>query len=333
MICYTGDGWQSSLENQTRGRALPQPPADGSRAFAVRPGLDAGRSGRAGAARAADRDLPGSRRHQPILLCRRPAPDRVWTLRSIGRCGCARVCARWPAGPGRPRRGPVPYAVISQPAPDPMQPEVQARLRRAGTDYPPECVRLYLPSRRQRRHAARRLGLLSVRPWRRRVQALPPDRRDPLDEALALRAWVAGRCVYSLAVPPIPAEPTMSMPFSATPGAATATCSRLPWRFSAARRASLPASRPASRLATRTATASTCAARTSMPGRKCISRMRAGWLLTRRQGRVTDGTVPNAQNAAFGRAGCPGCASSPGRGLGVCLAPARRHCADLSAMS
>ena len=33
---------------------------------------------------------------------------------------------------------------------------------------------------------------------------MPPDRRDPLDEALALRAWVSNRCVYSLAVPPIP---------------------------------------------------------------------------------------------------------------------------------
>ena len=38
------------------------------------------------------------------------------------------------------------------------------------------------------------------------LQDLSPARRDPLDEALAIRAWVSARCVYSLAVPPIPAD-------------------------------------------------------------------------------------------------------------------------------
>ena len=98
-----------------------------------------------------------------------------------------------------------PYTVVSAPAPDVARPETQARLRRAGMEYPFSVRRHYLSN----------IGAGITQPddlafFRQAVdealQTLPPKRRDPLDEALALRDWVSQRCVYSLAPPPISEE-------------------------------------------------------------------------------------------------------------------------------
>lgn len=98
-----------------------------------------------------------------------------------------------------------PYQTVSIPPPDPALPDVQARLRSAGEDYPAEVRVRYLDLKAD--------GLMQPEDadfFRRSVaeatHLLPPDRRDPLDDALALRDWVSRRCTYSLAPPPIPAD-------------------------------------------------------------------------------------------------------------------------------
>jgi len=103
--------------------------------------------------------------------------------------------------------GPVhfPYAVVSRPAPDAAKPETQDRLRRAGTDYPSEVWRLYLSTSGSGITQSEDLAFFR-QAVAEAVRPLPPGRRDPLDEALALRAWVSQRCVYSLAPPPIPED-------------------------------------------------------------------------------------------------------------------------------
>lgn len=95
------------------------------------------------------------------------------------------------------------YSIVSALAPDPSQPAVEARLRRAGTNYPEEVRRLYLPV------SDNDLTQTSdVAFYRQAVaeatQDLPPARQDPLDRALALRQWVSHRATYSLTVKPIP---------------------------------------------------------------------------------------------------------------------------------
>ncbi|MDQ2687317.1 MAG: transglutaminase domain-containing protein, partial [Armatimonadota bacterium] len=96
------------------------------------------------------------------------------------------------------------YGIVSALAPDLSQPGVEARLRRAGTAYPEEVRRLYLPVEQNDLTQSSDVDF-----YRQAVaeatQDLPPSRQDPLDRALALRQWVSQRCVYSLAVPPIPA--------------------------------------------------------------------------------------------------------------------------------
>ena len=102
--------------------------------------------------------------------------------------------------------GPVhfPYAVVSSPAPDPTQPEVQDRLRGRAQEYPAEVRQLYLSQTDNGITQAEDTAFYH-QCVAEALQDLPADRRDPLDEALAIRAWVSDRCVYSLAVPPIPA--------------------------------------------------------------------------------------------------------------------------------
>lgn len=101
--------------------------------------------------------------------------------------------------------GPVrfPYTVISSPAPDSAVPAVQDRLRAAGTDYPADVRHLYLDPRPNDITTTDDLAFYRQAAGEA-VSGLPPDRRDPLDEALAIRDWVSRRCVYSLSPPPIP---------------------------------------------------------------------------------------------------------------------------------
>jgi len=192
---YTGDGWQSSLENQTR--RVEGPDDDGSY------------------------DLPADLTPGDV-----PAPEAPFltaTFRVLGETGqfyyaaVPRRLGMEAAAMRRPRLvrdgrldladgGSVhfSYTVTSQIAPDPMQPAEQDRLRQAGTDYPADVRALYLPLPRSALTTADDQSFYR-RMLAEALQTLPPNRHDPLDEALNIRAWVSQRCVYSLAVPLIPA--------------------------------------------------------------------------------------------------------------------------------
>ena len=95
------------------------------------------------------------------------------------------------------------YRIVSTLAPDLSEPGVEARLRRASTDYPEEVRRLYLPVSDNDLTQTTDVAF-----YRQAVaeatQDLPPARRTPLDRALALRDWVSHRATYSLTVKPIP---------------------------------------------------------------------------------------------------------------------------------
>ena len=201
---YTGAGWQSSLENNTAAPPGEEAPGGDQTSYGVPPDLTPG-------------DVDGG-----------DAPSMTATFHVVGdtsqfyyAAGPRRVLL--PLGPAQYNQGlrvykdgkldfasssPVRYnyQVASVPAPDVDQPETQARLRRAGDDYPSEVRRLYLP----RIEANGVTQPEDVDFFRQAVaeaeRALPADRRDPFDEALALRDWVSRRCIYSLAPPPIADE-------------------------------------------------------------------------------------------------------------------------------
>ena len=197
---YTGAGWQSSLENKTE--LLSAVPADADHAgYALQSDF-----------------MPGDTSPSPSL------PVLTATFHVIGNTSQFYYASNPKAliVPAQAVRGDVsfcrdgrlnlaaqgvrfPYAVVSSPLPDAMDPAVQERLRQGGTDYPAEVRQLYLDPKgagitQTDDMAFFRQALAEA------VASLPPDRRDPLDEALALRAWVSQRCVYSLVPPPIPDE-------------------------------------------------------------------------------------------------------------------------------
>ena len=98
------------------------------------------------------------------------------------------------------------YRVMSLLAPDPDDPAVQARLRWAGTNYPAEVRRLYLGNmggEDSRTLSPQAASFYTDAVWKA-LHGLPADRRTPIDEALAIRDWVADRATYSLVAPAIP---------------------------------------------------------------------------------------------------------------------------------
>ena len=199
---YTGEGWQSSLEEAKE--PADGPVTDGDReSYGIRPDLTPGDGNEAAIPlmTATFRVLgetsqfyyAANPRH--VLL----GAETLRDSQGVRVYGDGRVDVL----SGSPVQ--FPYAVVSLPAPDPARPEVQDRLRQAGTDYPLRVRRLYL--------STTGAGITSPEDTAffrqavsEAVQSLPPDRRDPLDEALALRDWVSRRCVYSLAPPPIPED-------------------------------------------------------------------------------------------------------------------------------
>jgi transglutaminase-like putative cysteine protease len=198
---YTGAGWQSSLENDqthiTVGNAVPAaagdlvgyilqagltpgdlvPPADS-------PPLTTTYEVRGETNQFYYADTP----HQIIFEAARDTSGlQTWL---DGRLGLV---------DGNTVR--FPYQVVSQAVPDLSQPGVADRLRVAGTDYPDRVRSLYLTQSRTAQPE-------DIEFYRQCIgeafQALPPDRRDPLDEAAALRDWVSKRCIYTLTPPPLP---------------------------------------------------------------------------------------------------------------------------------
>ncbi len=200
---YTGVGWQSSFEGSAEPAHDEGDSSDGSESYDVRSDLTPG-------------DAAGDDSH-PLTATFQVMGE---TSQFYYAAGPRRVTL--PAGPAQSNEGvrayrdgrldltsggPVrfTYEVASTPAPDVARREAQDLLRRAGADYPPEVQRLYLRAgaegvTRPEDAAFFRQSVAEA------VRALPPDRRDPFDKALALRDWVARRCVYSLAPPPIADE-------------------------------------------------------------------------------------------------------------------------------
>jgi len=199
---YTGAGWQSSLENQhtevVRGDAGDGP----TQSYAVPSDLTPG-------------DVPASSAVPPLSATfqARGETGQFYYAAPAGRILFSKSVARAGRRPDACRdgrldladHGPVrfPYTVVSSPAPDASVPAVQDRLRAAGTDYPAEVRSLYLDPRPNDITGPDDLAFFK-RSAAEAVSGLLPDRRDPLDEALAIRDWVSRRCVYSLSPPPIP---------------------------------------------------------------------------------------------------------------------------------
>lgn len=190
---YMGTGWQSSQENEAV-------PVDG-------PDVGGGYL------------LPA--RLTPGDLAAPTAPTLTATFKVLGETGqfyYAAVPSRLEmesASQHRPRRCPdgrldlddrsrvnFSYTVTSQLAPDPMRPADQERLRSAGTDYPAEVRRLYLPQARNGLTTEGDTAFFRAM-LAEALRNLPPDRQTPLDKAQAIRTWVSQRCTYSLTVRPI----------------------------------------------------------------------------------------------------------------------------------
>jgi len=197
---YTGAGWQSLLEESNF--LADGPTADGDReSFGVRPNLTPGDGDEAAVPLmiATFRVLGNTNQfyyaanpRQVLFGSEMIRFDQRVRVYNDGRLDLV--------SNGSVR---FPYQVVSAPAPDATRPETQSRLRQAGTEYPPEVRQRYLSTSGEgitqpEDQAFFRQAVADA------VQALPPGRRDPLDEALALRDWVSRRCVYSLAPPPIP---------------------------------------------------------------------------------------------------------------------------------
>ncbi len=138
----------------------------------------------------------------------------------------------------------------------------------------------------------------------------------------AIRAWVANRCVYSLAVPPIPPEADHVHAFLGD--TRRGYCDMFASSMAVlCRTAGIPA-----RLATGFAPGDPDGDSFNLRGEDKhawteVYFPRVGWVaFDPTAGSRTDGTVPNAQGKTFGQLAVPS-ALCPGRRLGVCLASAR----------
>ena len=197
---YTGDGWQSSLENNTRKIADSSAVSDDRLRFDLPAALTPG-------------DTPPLKgtpalttlfevRGETSQFYYAAAPGQiVFDAHSVRDLPSVQVCDDGRLGLTDGSRVQFPYQVVSSPPPDLAQPGMLTRLRQAGTNYPDSVTRLYLPqsSNAQPEDLAFYQQCVSEA-----LQDLPPDRHDPLDEAQALRAWVSRRCVYTLTLPPLP---------------------------------------------------------------------------------------------------------------------------------
>ena len=201
---YTGDGWQSSLEDNqqkiTVGSAVSEDRLSYDLGPALTPGLTPG-----------DMTQPGGSAPLTATFEVRGITNQfyyadspryiIFDPNAANNFDGVQVCQDGRLGLADNRRVRFPYQVVSLSPPDLSQPGVSERLRQAGTNYPADVSHLYLAQSS------------NVQPddlafYRQCVdaalQSLPPNRHDPLDEASALRDWVSHRCVYTLTPPPLP---------------------------------------------------------------------------------------------------------------------------------
>ncbi len=200
---YTGNGWQSSLEDSHKSIGADAAPDDagaGSLFYTLplplTPGDPADLSSRVPLTAAFEvrgrtaqfyyADTP-----RQIQFNAHASGDTSGTLAwQDGRLGLA------DGGAVR-----FPYRITFLPPPDVSQTGVAGRLRSAGTTYPKAVADLYL----KQSNDATPDDLAFYRQCvADAFQALSPGQHDPLDEAQALRLWVSRRCVYTLAPPPLP---------------------------------------------------------------------------------------------------------------------------------
>jgi transglutaminase-like putative cysteine protease len=199
---YTGGGWQSSLENDqtpiTVGNAVPAADVGDLVGYTLQGGLTPG-----------DLVPPAG---SPLLTTTYevrgetnqfyyPDTPRQVIFEAVRDTSGLQTCLDGRLGLVDDNTVRFPYQVVSQAAPDLSQPGVADRLRASGTDYPDLVRSLYLAqsSTAQPEDLAFYRQCISEA-----FQGLPPNRRDPLDEASALRDWVSKRCVYTLTPPPLP---------------------------------------------------------------------------------------------------------------------------------
>ena len=197
---YTGDGWQSSLENDQQPlSADPNPTPEGRVSYTLPSPLtpgDAGTAGRASLTTAFEvRGLTGQFYYpdtpRKVIFDGSTGPDAAQA--QTGKDG------RLGLESGAPVR--FPYQVISLTPPDITQLSTATRLRSAGSDYPEVVRKLYLAQS----SGAQPEDLDFYRQCvSEATQNLPPRRQDPFDKAQALRLWVSKRCVYTLTLPPLP---------------------------------------------------------------------------------------------------------------------------------
>jgi len=200
---YTGDGWQSSLENDQ----TPVPAANTTfgglsdfLSYTLPPSLTPGDP-----AQATSRPLLTTTyevRGETNQFYYADAPRRV-----IFEAGSARDDSGMQTvldgrlglqGGGAVR---FPYQVVSALPPSLSQPGVADRLRQAGTTYPDAVTKRYLAQS----SAALPDDLTFYQQCvADAFQRLSPNQHDPLDETSALRDWVSQRCVYTLTPPLLP---------------------------------------------------------------------------------------------------------------------------------
>ena len=223
----------------------------------------------------------------------------------------------------------APYAVVSQPAPDAANPETQDRLRRAGTDYPPEVRRLYLSASGS--GITRPADLAFFQQAVAEAVPAPAGRPPrPAGRGAGPPHWVSRRCVYSLAPPPIPDDDDHVRYFlnNKRRGYCDMFASSLAILCRTAEFP--PGSRPGSRPATRTATASTCAVEDKHAWTESLlSPARAGWPLMPRRGLSPMAPSCRQRAGAWRLAGLAQSApGGSGRRLGLGVPLACRHRAD-----
>ena len=198
---YTGIGWQSSMEEDKVAAEGPFAAGDRER-YRVRPNLTPGDENVADAVPTLTATFQVFGDTNQFYYAANPRQVLLEPMAIRYNQGL-RICddGRLDLLSSLPVR--LSYTIISLPAPDVDQPETQSRLRRAGTDYPPLVRSLYLGVQAD---GVTQPGDVTFfqQAVADAVQDLPPNRRDPLDEALALREWVSRRCTYSLTPPPIP---------------------------------------------------------------------------------------------------------------------------------
>ncbi|MGI4790436.1 MAG: transglutaminase TgpA family protein [Janthinobacterium lividum] len=197
---YTGEGWQSSLEDDYEDISVGDAASNNRLSYPVLPDLTLGDLGRppenpllttAFEVRGDTSQFYYADSPRQIIF----DPNNAHSTDGVQLCHDGRLGLK----DGSQVR--FPYQIVSSLPPDINQPGTAALLRQAGTNYPPVVRSHYLAQSSSALPDDLAFYQQSVT---EALQSLPVGRRDPLDETLALRDWVSHRCVYTLTPPRLP---------------------------------------------------------------------------------------------------------------------------------